>query len=72
MPEINKDRNQNPDLDQNSSKSSAGFEPGATESKPKREKMDVPQRPGSAIVIGPEGPYSEETVLPNPPDSDAR
>lgn len=38
----------------------------------KHEKMDVPQRPGSQIVIGPEGPYSEDTLRSPPSDSDAR
>lgn len=39
---------------------------------PKREKMDIPQRPGNQIVIGPEGPYSEDAITSPPPDSDAR
>lgn len=37
------------------------------------QKMDIPQRPGSSITIGPEGPYSEDSLIGTPaPDSDAR
>ena len=39
-----------------------------------REKMDIPnpRRPGSEIIIGPEGPYSQGLASVFGDDSDAR